>query len=258
MYDMNAKTSDITRLIELDAALTANLLRWANSAYFGSRMKVASVRTAVVRMGMNNIIRLSLGDCLAASMRKSLPGYGLGESVLWHHNVAAALTVESLGQFIHHPLPPAAFTAALLHDVGKYILGPHLDEEGFLKMQKLTAEGFSTTQAERFLLETDHAEVGAAMASYWKFPDDLVYAIEQHHDLNAKEDLLGDAVKIANAVAKQLESKPISESYETIMLRQGLTADKIGLLCGTVEAHLARIEKAWMKENENEDARPDR
>lgn len=247
MYDVHASTSDITRLIELDAALTANVLRWANSAYFGARVKIASVKAAVVRMGVNNIIRLSVGDCLASTMKRPLPVYGLAENGLWRHNLAAALTAESLEQVTGMPSHPAAFTAALLHDVGKSILGMRLDAGDAVEIQRLIAEGAASTDAERRLLDTDHAEVGAAMASYWKFPDELIQAIEKHHDLEADPDPLHDAVKTADAVAKQIESRPISEAYESILFRRGLTPDRIGALCAAVAETMRRIEEEWTR-----------
>ncbi|MEW6517583.1 MAG: HDOD domain-containing protein [candidate division FCPU426 bacterium] len=251
MSDINAKTSDIARVIELDSVLTVNVLRWANSAFYGAHMPVESVRGAVIRLGMNNIIRLSIGSCLAGSMKQSVPGYRLAEQELWRHNVAAALTVESLGALTRRPVPPAAFTAALIHDIGKVVLGQHLQKEMFQQLQQLQQqEGLCYIEAERRLLETDHAEVGAAIAGYLKFPEELVKAIERHHDPAPREDSLLDAVIIANAAAKQIGfgsvcGTSLAGVLETAMRRYGLEQEQWDGLCETVKQRLAKVEEEW-------------
>jgi putative nucleotidyltransferase with HDIG domain len=250
MQDMNTKMSEITRLIELDTALTANVLRWANSAYYGARMPIESVQAAVIRLGMNNIIRLSIGNSLSSVMKKSVPGYDLAENELWRHNVAAAMTVETLGQINNQTLHPAAFTAALLHDVGKVILGQHLDPDMFVQLRQLVNEGGMTyIEAERSLLETDHAIVGAAVAGYWKFPDEMVYAIEKHHDPEPRAENLLDIVIIANAVAKKIGfgagSEPMPRAYDAVLQRQGLLPESVVLLCERVKEKVLKIEEEW-------------
>jgi putative nucleotidyltransferase with HDIG domain len=255
MHDLNAKTADIVRLIELDAALTINVLRWANSAYFRSAVRVESIRTAVVRMGMNNIIRLSIGGCLASTLRKSVPGYELAENDLWRHNMTAALTVEVVSQIIKTPTHPAAFTAAMLHDIGKSILGQHLDREQFRQLRELMAtEKLSAVEAERRLFETDHAEVGAAMASYWKFPDELAHAIEQHHNLDTEGNGLLELVIIADAIANKIdhcrETEPVTGRVAEIMRRQGLQPEAPASLCEIVKNRLAKTEEEWVMEEE--------
>jgi putative nucleotidyltransferase with HDIG domain len=250
MQDINSKMSEITRLIELDTALTANVLRWANSAYYGARMPIESVQAAVIRLGMNNIIRLSISHSLSTVLKKSVPGYALAENQLWRHNVAAALTVETIGQITNHTLHPAAFTAALLHDVGKIVLGQHLDAGTFQQLRNMVEDDhMSYVEAERTLLETDHAIVGAALAGYWKFPDELVYAIERHHDPEPQPDNLLDLVIIANTLAKEIGlgagSEPIRPSVEKVMLRQGLNAESRAQLCDRVKEKMVKTEEEW-------------
>jgi putative nucleotidyltransferase with HDIG domain len=250
LHDINTKMSEIARLIELDTGLTANVLRWANSAYYGARLPVESVQAAVVRLGMNNIIHLSIRHSLSAVMKKSVPGYELAENELWRHNVAAALTVETLGQTLEQPLHPGAFTAALLHDVGKVILGQHLSPPLYGQLRKLMeTEGLPCLEAERRLLETDHAVVGAALAGFWKFPDELVSAIEKHHEPEPQPDNLLDLVIIANTVAKRIGlsagSEPVTPAAEAVLERWGLDPLSVAALGERVKEKIAKTEDEW-------------
>jgi putative nucleotidyltransferase with HDIG domain len=250
LHDINTKMSEIARLIELDTGLTANVLRWANSAFYGARMPVESVQAAVIRLGMNNIVHLSIRHSLSTVMKKSVPGYALAENELWRHNVAAALTVETLGQSARQPLHPGAFTAALLHDVGKVVLGQHLSPEVYAQLRKLMeVEGLPCIEAERRLLETDHAVVGAALAGYWKFPADMVAAIEKHHDPEPKAEALLDLVIIANSVAKRIGlgagSEPVSPAAEAVLLRWGLDPASVAALGERVKEKIAKTEDEW-------------
>lgn len=250
LHDNNTKMSEVARLIELDSGLTANVLRWANSAFFGARMPAESVQAAVVRLGMNNIIQLSLRHSLSSVMKKSVPGYALAENELWRHNMAAALTVEVLGQTQGPPLHAGAFTAALLHDVGKVILGQHLSPAVYLQLRKLMEdEGLPCLEAERRLLETDHAVVGAALAGYWKFPAELVAAIEKHHDPEPKAEPLLDLVIIANSVAKRIGlgagSEPVLPGAEAVLQRWGLNPEGVMTLGQAVQAKIAKTEEEW-------------
>lgn len=252
MRDLNTKTSDIVRVIELDAALTANVLRWANSAFFRSRLKIESLQAAVVRMGMNHIIRLAIGDCLSASLRQPQPGFDLGENGLWRHNMTAALTVEALAQFSEQTLPPVAFTAALLHDIGKFILGRHLEPGWYFRASAPFAdEGPESLSAERDLLETDHAEVGAAMANYWKFPAELVHAIENHHRPSGPPDALLDVVMAANWIARMIgggfaAGAPAGE-LGAIFRRLDVAAEDLPALFAAVRERMEKTESEWLE-----------
>lgn len=250
VQDINSTMSEITRIIELDPALTANVLRWSNSAFYGARMPVESVQAAVIRLGMNNIIRLSISQSLSSVLKKPVPGYALAENQLWRHNAAAALAVETVGQAGGQNQHPAAFTAALLHDVGKIVLGQHLDLETLGELRRLVdRERMPCIEAERFLLETDHAVVGAALAGFWKFPDDMVAAIEGHHDPKAQDNVLLDLVMIANTLAKETGwgagSEPPPPGMERVMQRRGLDAEALARIVEQVKEKMKKTEEEW-------------
>lgn len=246
--DPDSDVNELARIIELDTALTANMLRWANSAWSGASGKIATVKDAVVRLGVSNIVKMALGTQVSEPLKGAFKGYELGENELWHHTVAAALAAENIGQFIPKQPPRAAFTAALLHDVGKLLVNRYISPEIMENIQKvITEESITYIEAERKILETDHAEVGGEVAKIWNFPEELIYAIQHHHDLNPEPHEILDIVQIANFVAKFIgiglgvEQMNIKLSPE-IPKRLGLSKAGMEGLCAVVQTEMAKAE----------------
>ena len=110
-------------IVQFDEALTASLLRSANSSWSASRSEITTVRDAVIRLGASPVLALTLGmNGSGAISGDALPKYGLSEGELWRHSVAASLAAELLTQLAAHRPPPETATAALLHDVGKLVM----------------------------------------------------------------------------------------------------------------------------------------
>ncbi len=246
-----SSANDVAGVIELDQALTANTIRLANSAWSGSSKRIETVRDAVLRLGAGRILELAVGERVAGVMSRACPGYELGEYELWRHSVAAALATEHLGQFARQRVPAVAFTAALLHDIGKLLLARHLDGGTVARIRETAATGGMTyLEAERLVLGTDHAEVGGAVARYWEFPPEIITAIERHHDPDAEPGPVLDAVHIANAVAKLngiglgCEQMNMTASSEAAG-RLGLSSSGLESLCATVMDELTRKEELW-------------
>lgn len=247
----DAGAGDVANVIEFDQALTANLLRMANSAWSSSRTPIVTVRDAVLRLGAARILELAVGHCISPALQRACDGYELAEHELWRHSVAAALAAERLSHFALQPIPGAAFTAALLHDVGKLIVNRHVEHGDVTRMRELAREkGLAYLEAEREVLGTDHAEVGAAVARHWGLPEPLVDAIERHHDPDAAPGPVQDTVHIANAVAKLIgvglgsEQMNMKVSAEATA-RLGLSAVGLESLCATVKDELAKTEELW-------------
>ncbi len=249
--DPESNAAGIAQVIEFDQALTANVLRLANSAWSGAQRHIDTVRDAVLRLGGARILELAVGQHIAGPMSQRCNGYELGEYELWRHSVAAALAAERLGRFTSKPVPGSAFTAALLHDIGKLVLNRHINRNLLGQIYAMMDERrIPYLQAERELFGTDHAEVGGHVARHWKFPDVLVHAIERHHDPDVEPNPVLDAVHIANATAKlagvglgseQMYMKASTEAAA----RLGLSSGGLESLCATVVDELARTEALW-------------
>lgn len=249
--DPASSAADIVAVIQLDQALTANILRMANSAWSAVAKPIDTVRGAVLRLGGGRVFELAVGQQVAGPMSRSCPAYELAEYELWRHGVAAALATEHIGDFTGHKVAGVAFTAALLHDIGKLILSRHVGRETVQRIREAAkARNVTYLEAERHVLGTDHAEAGAAVARHWRFPTEIANAIEHHHDPDVAVNQVLDAVHIANAVAKLigigLGSEQMNMNASTqAAARLGLSAGGLESLCATVRVELARTEELW-------------
>ncbi len=179
--DPKSSMRTLSELIEHDPVLTANLLKAANSAYFGLSKTVDSVHQAVVYLGMGKVVDLVLLGASSGNFAKVQEGYGLDSGELWRYSVSSALIARDLSEKKGIGDAHVIFTAALLKDIGKVVLSQHV-AESFEKIHFLVAQhGFSFREAEKGVLGIDHAELGAMIAERWKFSEHLVDIIAHHH-----------------------------------------------------------------------------
>lgn len=202
LQDPNVDLEEIASRIELDPGLTSVVLRLANSAYFGSPQSVGSLRRAIGRLGTNNVFRLVIASTVAPSLGKSVGGYDLSPGDLLDHSIAVAFAAEHLAELLGTPTPENTFTSGLLHDVGKLVLGSFVEVDGVAIERRAYDSKVSFEHAEREILGTDHAEVGAALLGAWNFPDDIINAVRWHHAPRegSAPTVLGDLVHVADEV----------------------------------------------------------
>lgn len=195
----DATAAQIEQILRYDAGLTANLLKLTNSVYFGLPCKVGSVTQAVVLLGWKKLIQLVMASCVNAVMGKPVSGYDLPAGELWRHSIAVSVAAEGLAKELKVSASEEIFTAALLHDVGKLVLGGFVKED-LEKIETEASRGISFEVAEHMVLGTDHTEVGAQILKNWSFPPALVNAVRWHHDPDSagKTDTLVDIVHVAN------------------------------------------------------------
>ncbi len=201
--DDNASIGELQKVIEHDPALASNLLRMANSAYYRGHGEIATVRDAVVRLGTKTILDLILGSAIAPVARRPVSGYDLPANALLRHAIAVAIGADRLGGHGGGQVPPYTYTAGLLHDLGKVVLGSFLEIDGAAIRRLAFDEGLSFEQAEQDILGIDHAEVGAILLSEWNVPEPIVAAVRWHHEPERNktgDQRAVDLVHIANIV----------------------------------------------------------
>jgi putative nucleotidyltransferase with HDIG domain len=177
----NANASQIVELIAFDPALTAKVLQRCNSAAFGLASSVSNLNEAVTLVGFNAIYRLVamvVGESLLGAKQK---GYGIDTGELWEHSVTTAVAARVMARKLDGD-ENLAFTAALLHDIGKLVLGTFLEGSRQLVLGKTGPSGFSFLEAEKAILGVDHAEIGGRVLARWNFPESLVKAVWHHHN----------------------------------------------------------------------------
>jgi HD-like signal output (HDOD) protein len=197
---------EVVRVIELDTTLTARLLRVANSVGGGSCRSITTAREAVLRMGAATVTAIAMGIGVRHHMLGAFPNYASREDALWRHSLAAALAVQCMSSHCRIGPPPEAFTAALLHDVGKLVLCQSLSSNVSALIRSTREGGRSALEAEWEVLEITHPELGGLIAQHWRLPAGIVQGIALHHtplaDVRREHQATCRAVQLADCVAK--------------------------------------------------------
>ncbi len=179
--DPDSSVSDLADIISYDAALTANLLKMANSSYFGRREKIDTVNQACTFLGMDQIVDLVFMTSSAENLAPAHAGYDLDKGELWKNSVSSALIARELAEKEEGRDVHLIFTAALLKDIGKVVLNQYV-ADAFAKIDALvTQQGVTFKTAEKEVLGIDHAELGAVVAKTWRFSSTMQDIIRNHH-----------------------------------------------------------------------------
>ncbi|MFO1487641.1 MAG: HDOD domain-containing protein [Verrucomicrobiota bacterium] len=205
---------DVADLIRFDQSLTLRLLRAANSAASASIMPVSEVSEAVGRMGMAQVLTLAVAWGAQPVLQARIAAYDLNEGDLWRHAVAAAVAAETLPNFCSVEVPPETFTAALLHDVGKLVMGRFLDAEDLQFIRRAEeVDHCSRLEAESILLSVNHGELGGLIAQHWKLPARVVQGIIYHSNPEPGGDVVCDLTYLANVIAKRIEAGLTGQAF---------------------------------------------
>ncbi len=173
--------AEIIDVIKYDQAMAADILKISNSAYFSPMQKVSSIRDAVLFLGRDNLVRIVQTAGSSRFFRMKGKGYVEKAKELWEHSVAVAVMSQILSKKILKTEDEKLYLAALLHDIGKMLMGEAV-YESFAEISQLVASGrYSFLEAEESVIGINHAALGGKIAEKWNFPGDIVEAISFHH-----------------------------------------------------------------------------
>ncbi len=195
---------DLNQVISLDPALTFKVLRLANSAFYGFPKEITTITHAVTILGFNTIRNLALSVSVHKMFFSERERGLFNYRDFWKHCVAVGVCARMLAARVGYKNEDNAFTAGLLHDIGKSLLD-RVDHEGLLAaIAESRATGRPLREAERARLGTDHAAVGGLLAGNWNLPHDLRQAIEQQHGFpeGSLPDPLAAAVHAADRICR--------------------------------------------------------
>jgi putative nucleotidyltransferase with HDIG domain len=180
--DDRSSANSLENIIKPDMALSANLLRLANSAAFGLPRKVSVVQQAIALLGNKQVSQLVTGLGFANVIPPSLPGYGISSKEFWLHSVAVAFMAEALCNHVDlGPEAAGAFTTGLLHDVGKLAVAAVTRETADTVVERVEQELLDFVEAERRALGTDHCQIGSLLVSQWQLPAEIGDVAYWHH-----------------------------------------------------------------------------
>ncbi len=182
IQDPSKNYTDLARVIETDPAVVVNLLRLANSPYYGLSGRVSSIEHASAVLGVDVIMELLAASCSADLLGDIMPGYGYRSGLLWRHCLAVAFCSQSIAEKHYPELAEDAYAAGLIHDAGKLVMDKYLRDRRD-QLEELLQDGeMSMLESERLLLGLDHAELAAMICERWLIPDAMAMAISYHHN----------------------------------------------------------------------------
>ncbi len=205
MDDPDINVTQIEAILGQDPGLMANILKLANSAYFGMPAKVGSIKQAVLLLGLKRLMQIVIASCVSAIMDKPVTGYDIPPGELWHHSIAVTVAAEGLMKELDIEAAEEIFTAALLHDVGKLVMGEFIDNDS-RKIEAALSQGISFEMAESMVLGTNHADVGAQILTQWSLPPAIVNAVRWHHAPESADgaDKMLDIIHVANVLCRMI------------------------------------------------------
>lgn len=198
--DPRTSAQDVEAVLKKDQSLTAQVLRLANSAFYGIPRRITTVAEATVFLGFKTLKGVVLTASLSGMLQRKLSGYVLERGELWKHSLSVAFSAQTLAKKTRFPRPEVAYTAGLLHDIGKLILDTYLKASYREVLERVDRTGSTFLEAEEEILGFNHAAVGAQLTEHWGFPSSLVEAIGFHHqpDLATKDPSLCAIVHLAD------------------------------------------------------------
>ena len=173
---------ELTEEIRQDQVICAKILKLCNSAIFAGIKKIDSLDHALAFLGFRNLVKLIISIAMGNFFDCPVLGYSLCKGGLYHHAVGTAIISEKLANLTAKVKPGLAYTAGLLHDIGKVVLDQYIASAYPLFYRQLFEEESNFLEAEKTILSIDHTEVGCDLALRWSLPDSLIDTIRHHHE----------------------------------------------------------------------------
>jgi len=170
----------LPKIVTLDTALTARVLRIANSSYYSFPGKIDSVKAAVGVLGEADLRNLVLATTVVGSMN-SLHYQGVNIDEFWLHSLRCGITARLIARAVGGGDAELLFLAGILHDIGVLVMYQQDPELGIRVSLQQEEKHQPRDQAEREILGFDHAEVSALLIRSWKLPDQLIEMTRCHH-----------------------------------------------------------------------------
>ena len=208
LEENTSSAKELEELIRHDPALSARILRLANSAFYSFRARVKTIAHAITLLGTNLVTSLAIGINIFDSFTKGAKSESAYISQLWTHSFCVGVLAKEIwarngsarkdGEF--------AFLCGLLHDLGKAVLFktyPEHYSSVFAIVKSESDPDMSHFEEEYY--GSDHTVIGEMLAKQWGFPQDLARVIRRHHDPSAVDVPLIRSVMMADLLAKELE-----------------------------------------------------
>lgn len=177
-YNLQAIADEVRK----DQVISAKTLQLCNSAMFSRGTFIETLDHALLLLGQDLLVQLVISAAVRSFFDLKGLGYSLCKGGLFHHALGTAQVAAMLAVKTGKTTVSLAYTAGLLHDIGKVVLDQYIASAFPLFYRNLTDKGQSILQSEREIFGTDHTEIGRILAEKWSFPDSLIHVIGNHHE----------------------------------------------------------------------------
>jgi putative nucleotidyltransferase with HDIG domain len=209
----NASLREITDLIATDQALVTMYLKLVNSAFYGFSRRITTLQQAITLLGFRSVRNVIFNAGVIGIFRKR-SFHNQHRFSLWEHSVSCAVAARQLAAATGYAAKEEAFTAGLLHDVGKVVIDQYASKNAMAIVRKIE-EGMEARAAEKEVLGVDHTEIGYLIAERWNLPKSLCNVIRFHHEpeqaTDAGDGKLLQLVAAANVFCKMMQQDDPAE-----------------------------------------------
>ncbi|MBW1766922.1 MAG: HDOD domain-containing protein [Deltaproteobacteria bacterium] len=181
IQDHRHSLQDMAKEVRQDQVVSAKVIRLCNTPFFSMKMKIASIDRALVMLGEKHFLQLVVSASLEDFFPEDGLGYSLCKGGLYNHALGAAMIAETLANITGKASADIAYTAGLLHDVGKVVLDQYIAHAHPFFYRRTQVDGIDLVVVEREVFGITHTEVGSRLAERWSLPENLADAIRHHH-----------------------------------------------------------------------------
>ncbi len=252
MRDENVNVNEISKLVSVDVALTAQILKIVNSAYYGLRKEISDLKIAIAFLGINEIYRI----VLSLSVIKSLDA-GTENDIkqFWYRSYYAALCIKLLAtKYSRYLDRDELWSAALLHDIGSLVYLKFYPDHYHAIIKESEEKGLLYSEIENELNIPSSSTFGSLVCTYWKLPDSIKLACENHtldiidhiSDADSKADfkrIICVGSLCAQFSTRQLDKKVNQRLAKTIMAVLEIDDHEFLLLIGEIRDLQQEVEQ---------------
>ena len=181
LQDYKHSLQDMAKEVRRDQIVSAKVIRLCNSPFFSMKMEIDSIDRALVMLGEKHFMQLVVSASFEGFFPENGMGYSLCKGGLYNHALGTAMLAETLANITGKASPDIAYTAGLLHDVGKVVLDQYIAPAHPFFYRRTQVDGIDLVVAEREVFGITHAETGSRLAERWSLPEGLADTIRHHH-----------------------------------------------------------------------------
>ncbi len=192
--DNKISVTRLENIVEKDPSIAAKILSVANSAFFGLKIPVTTINSAIIRIGFNNVKNIALGISLMTVLDDGRAEHKAYYKKVFRHSAVVGVVSRFISESINLNISEEMLLNGLLHDIGYLVLNRYFSDNFMKVINTFEREG-SLLEAEKAVLDFTHADIGMWLAGKWELPDIFTDTIHYHHTPSAaKENLKHIAV----------------------------------------------------------------